>query len=99
MGRPPDRVASAELAAPEGFAGEDRPVAEPGLVLIRLARATPWGLVQAELKHLVGARAVTRASLRHVSPAGWVVGVATSESIEPPPGPNGVQRSSPARAG
>jgi len=70
------------LAQAEAFTGDDRPVAAPGIVLVRLARATPWGLVQAELKHLAGARGVARVSVRHVSPAGWVLGVATSESIE-----------------
>jgi hypothetical protein len=38
--------------------------------------------VQAELKHLLGARGVSRATLRHVSPSGWVIGVATTESID-----------------
>jgi hypothetical protein len=64
------------------FSGNDAPVAEPGVVLIRLARSTPWGMVQSEIKHLVGARGVSRATLRHVSPAGWVIGVATAESID-----------------
>jgi len=64
------------------FTGDDAPVGEPGVVLVRLARATPWGLVQAELKHLLGARGVSRATLRRVSPAGWVIGVTTTDSIE-----------------
>ena len=64
------------------FSGTDTPVAEPGIVLVRLPRTTPWGLVQAEIKHLIGARGVSRATLRHVSPAGWVIGVATAESID-----------------
>jgi len=71
-----------QLAQAESFTGDDTPVGEPGLVLVRLARTTPWGLVQAELKHLHGARGVTRATLRHVSPAGWVIGVATGDSID-----------------
>jgi hypothetical protein len=70
------------LGQAQTFSGSDTPVGEPGLVLVRLARATPWGLVQAELKHLVGARGVSRATLRRVSPAGWVIGVATTESID-----------------
>jgi hypothetical protein len=74
--------AAQALAPPESFTGDDRPVTEPGIILVRLARATPWGMVQAEIKHLTGARGVSRASLRHVSPAGWVIGVATGESIE-----------------
>lgn len=70
------------LTQPQTFSGDDTPVAEPGIVLVRLARATPWGMVQAELKHLLGARGVSRATLRHVSPSGWVIGVATTESID-----------------
>lgn len=64
------------------FSGDDTPVGEPGVVLVRLARATPWPMVQAELKHLVGARGVSHATLRRVSPAGWVIGVATADSID-----------------
>ncbi|HEU4730504.1 MAG TPA: hypothetical protein VFT22_21545 [Kofleriaceae bacterium] len=71
-----------ELAQPEAYAGDDRPVVEPGIVLVRLARATPWGVVQSEIKHLVGARGVSKATLRHVSPSGWVIGVTTGESID-----------------
>jgi hypothetical protein len=64
------------------FTGNDAPVGEPGVVLVRLARNTPWGMVQSELKHLLGARGVSSATLRHVSPAGWVIGVASGESID-----------------
>jgi hypothetical protein len=71
-----------DLAQAPTFTGEDRPVGEPGIVLVRLARATPWGIVQAEIKHLLGARGVSKATLRHASPAGWVIGVATSDSID-----------------
>jgi hypothetical protein len=70
------------LAQPQTFSDGDAPIGEPGIVLVRLARATPWPIVQAEIKHLTGARGVSRATLRHVSPAGWVIGVATSESID-----------------
>jgi hypothetical protein len=70
------------LAQAPAFTGDDTPPGEAGVVLIRLARATPWPLVQAEIKHLLGARGVSRATLRHVSPSGWVIGVATSESID-----------------
>jgi len=81
-------------AQPPAFSGDDRPLGEPGVVLVRLAKATPWGLVQSELKYLLGARGVSRATLRRVSPAGWVIGIATGESIDriaamvkkPPPG-------------
>ncbi len=83
-------VATADILAQPGpslaqaptFSGSDVPVGEPGIVLVRLARTTPWSLVQSEIKHLVGARGVSRAMLRHVSPSGWVIGVATAESID-----------------
>jgi hypothetical protein len=39
-------------------------------------------MVQAELRHLLGARGVSRATLRRVSPSGWVIGVATGESVD-----------------
>ena len=71
-----------KLAPAQTFHGNVTPAAEPGVVLVRLARNTPWGMVQSEIKHLLGARGVSRATLRHVSPAGWVIGVATSESID-----------------
>jgi hypothetical protein len=70
------------LPQAQAFTGEVAPVGEPGIVLVRLARSTPWGMVQSEIKHLLGARGVSRATLRHVSPAGWVIGVATGESID-----------------
>lgn len=71
-------------ALPEAatFTDDEAPLAEPGTVLVRLPRTTPWGLVQAELKHLNGARGVSHATLRRVSTAGWVIGVETGESIE-----------------
>lgn len=71
-----------KLAPVPTFTGNDTPVGEPGIVLVRLARSTPWGMVQSEIKHLLGARGVSKASLRHVSPAGWVIGVTTAESID-----------------
>jgi hypothetical protein len=71
-----------DLAQAQPFSGDDRPVGEPGIVLVRLARATPWGMVQSEIKHLIGAKGVSKATLRHVSPSGWVIGVATAESID-----------------
>lgn len=70
------------LGPAQPFTGDDTPVVEPGVVLVRLARATPWPMVQAELKHLVGARGVSHATLRRVSPAGWVIGVTTTDSID-----------------
>ncbi|HEX4421099.1 MAG TPA: hypothetical protein VH165_24445 [Kofleriaceae bacterium] len=71
-----------DLAQTQEFTGDDRPAGEPGIVLVRLARATPWGMVQSEIKHLIGAKGVSHATLRHVSPAGWVIGVATADSID-----------------
>ncbi len=64
------------------FSGDDTPVAESGVVLVRLARTTQWPMVQAELKHLLGARGVSHATLRRVSPSGWVIGVTTTDSTE-----------------
>ncbi len=65
-----------------GFQGDDSPVGEPGVVLVRLSPKTPYGLVAAELKHLSGAKGVTRAVLRRLSPSGWVIGVTTAESAQ-----------------
>lgn len=64
------------------FTGNDTPIGEAGVVLVRLGAKTPWGLVAAELKYLQGAKGVKRAVLRRLSPGGWVIGVATSESID-----------------
>ncbi len=71
-----------KLAEAQEWSGDDKPIGEPGIVLVRLARNTPWGMVQSEIKHLLGARGVSKATLRHVSPSGWVIGVATAESID-----------------
>lgn len=71
-----------KLAQAPEFSGDDEPIGQPGIVLVRLARSTPWPMVQAELKHLRGARGVSAATLRHLSPSGWVLGVATTESID-----------------
>ena len=60
----------------------DTPISEPGVVLVRLPAKTPWGLVAAELKYLQGAKGVKTAVLRRLSPGGWVIGVATAESVE-----------------
>lgn len=72
----------ATLTPAQGFQGDDTPVSEPGVVLVRLAPRTPWGLVQAEQKFLAGARGVQRATLRRLSPNGWVIGVTTTEPVE-----------------
>ena len=71
-----------KLAQAGAFRGEDTPVAEPGVVLVRLPGRTPYGMVTTEQRYLAGARGVRAATLRRVSPAGWVIGVVTAESIE-----------------
>src|SRR5262249_52661672 len=73
---------SQKLPPAPTFSGADRRVGEPGVVLVGLARTTPWSLVQSEIKYLLGARGVSRATLRRVSPAGWVIGVTTAESVD-----------------
>ncbi|MBS1120041.1 MAG: hypothetical protein H6Q90_2269 [Deltaproteobacteria bacterium] len=70
------------MAQPQGFRGDDSPIAEPGVVMVRLAPRTPYVLVAAELKHLAGAKGVSRAVLRRLSPSGWVIGVTTAESVQ-----------------
>ena len=67
------------IAQAGGFHGDDVPVAEAGVVLVRLSAKTPYALVLAEQKHLQGAKGVSRATLRRIGPGGWVIGVATSE--------------------
>lgn len=64
------------------FSGDDTPIAQDGIVLVRLSPRTPWGLVVAEQKYLQGAKGVQRAVIRRLSPGGWVIGVTTTESIE-----------------
>lgn len=70
------------LSAATGFTGDDTPLGEPGVVLVRLAPKTPWGLVAAEQKYLAGAKGIQRAVIRRLSPGGWVIGVTTTESVE-----------------
>lgn len=74
--------APAQLGKAGAFSGDDTPIAEPGVVLVRLAAKTPWGLVAAEQKYLSGAKGVQRAAIRRASPAGWIIGVTTTESVE-----------------
>ena len=64
------------------FSGDDTPIGQDGVVLVRVSAKTPWGLVLAEQKYLAGAKGVQRAVLRRLSPGGWVIGVTTTESIE-----------------
>jgi len=71
-----------KLAQAGTFTGDDTPFTEPGVVLVRLDAKTPFGMVQSEQKYLAGAKGVKAASLRRMSPNGWVIGVTTNESIE-----------------
>jgi len=64
------------------FHGDDTPVAEPGVVLVRLSPKTSYTLVLAEQKYLAGAKGVRAATLRRLSPGGWVIGVATSDGVD-----------------
>lgn len=74
--------APAQLGKAGAFTGDDTPIGEPGVVLVRLAPKTPWGLVAAEQKYLAGAKGVQRAAIRRASPGGWVIGVTTTESVD-----------------
>ncbi|MCX5744636.1 MAG: hypothetical protein NT062_19270, partial [Proteobacteria bacterium] len=67
---------------PAGFHGDDTPVAAEGVVLVRVGVKTPLALVLAEQKYLLGAKGVSRASIRRLSPGGWIIGVTTTESAE-----------------
>jgi len=71
-----------KLAQAGSFTGDDTPIAEPGVVLVRLPAKTPFSMVLEEQRYLAGAKGVRSASLRRLSPAGWVIGVATNESLE-----------------
>lgn len=64
------------------FQGEDKPLTDPGVVLVRLPVKTPYGQVLAEQKYLAGAKGVRAATLRRLSPNGWVIGVVTAESVD-----------------
>jgi hypothetical protein len=71
-----------KLAQAAGYRGDDNPIGESGVVLVRLPTKTPWNLVLGEQKYLAGAKGVRSATLRRLSPGGWVIGVATGESLE-----------------
>jgi hypothetical protein len=74
--------APAKLDGPRAFSGDDVPLAEAGIVLVRLPARTPFALVLLEQKYLAGAKGVRAATVRRLSPSGWVIGVATSEPVE-----------------
>ncbi|MEO8842593.1 MAG: hypothetical protein ABI591_15900 [Kofleriaceae bacterium] len=69
--------------APAGtFTGDDTPLTDPGIVLVRLSSKTSYSMVLTEQRYLAGAKGVRAASLRRLSPNGWVIGVTTADSIE-----------------
>jgi hypothetical protein len=74
--------APGKLSQAGGYQGDDTPVGEPGVVLVRLPTRTPWHLVLDEQRYLAGAKGVRVATLRRMSPRGWVIGVSTAEPVE-----------------
>lgn len=76
----PARPAQIDKSA--GYHGDDAPLADAGVVLVRMPAKTPYPLVLAEQKHLAGAKGVTRAVLRRIGPSGWVIGVSTGEPAD-----------------
>ena len=72
-------AAPASLDQAAAFTGEDTPIAAPGVVLVRMPARTPYALVLAEARYLAGARGVQAATLRRLSPKGWVIGVTTAD--------------------
>jgi hypothetical protein len=79
-----DLIPSAPPAphAPPQFHGADTPLPEAGVVLVRLSAKTPYSMVVAEEKYLAGAKGVRSATLHRLSPGGWVIGVATNETVD-----------------
>jgi hypothetical protein len=71
-----------KLGAAGAFKGDDTPISEAGIVLVRMPSRTSLSQVVLEQKFLAGAKGVRGASLRRLSPSGWVIGVATNESVE-----------------
>ena len=71
-----------KLAQAGSFTGDDTPLTDAGVVLVRLSSKTPYSMVLTEQRYLAGAKGVRAASLRRLSPNGWVIGVTTADSIE-----------------
>ena len=71
-----------KLAQAGTFTGDDTPLTDAGIVLVRLSSKTPYSMVLTEQRYLAGAKGVRAASLRRLSPNGWVIGVTTADSIE-----------------
>jgi hypothetical protein len=74
--------APTKLGPAGAFKGDDVPLGDTDIVLVRMPARTPYAIVLAEQKYLAGAKGIRAATLRRLSPAGWVIGVATSESVE-----------------
>jgi hypothetical protein len=70
-----------KLAQAGAWQGDDTPLGEAGVVLVRMSGKTPFSMVVTEQKYLAGAKGVRAATLRRLSPGGWVIGVATSEPV------------------
>ena len=71
-----------KLAQAGSFSGDDTPIAEAGIVLVRMPSKTPFSMVLEEQRYLAGAKGVHAASLRRMSPNGWVIGVTTDQPVE-----------------
>jgi hypothetical protein len=71
-----------KLGPAGAFTGDDTPLPEAGVILVRLPSKTPFSMVLDEERYLAGAKGVRSASVRRMSPAGWVIGVVTTDSIE-----------------
>jgi hypothetical protein len=71
-----------KLGPAGAFTGDDTPIGDAGVVLVRLPSRTSFSMVLEEQHYLAGARGVRGASLRRLSPAGWVIGVSTELPIE-----------------
>ncbi len=74
--------APSRLEGARAFSGDDAPLPEAGVVLVRVSARTSYALVLLEQKYLAGAKGVRAATLRRLSPSGWVIGVVTSEPLE-----------------
>lgn len=62
---------------------DGEPLVDPGVVLVRLPPGTSYPMVLAEQKFLAGAKGIRAATLRRLSPSGWVIGVTTNSSSDP----------------
>jgi hypothetical protein len=74
--------AAKQLGPAAELTGNDHPLGEAGVVLVRLSPTTPFALVLVEQHYFAGAKGVHAATLRRLSPAGWVIGVTTGDGID-----------------